>query len=205
MRLNVRWPAHAAGLVLGFALLWPTAVRAQETKAGLSSATISFAPESGSQDLPGGSRLNGFVGGVAFLAPGNKDGGIQFEVLIHQKGVRNLLRRDDAIRLTYLEVPVLLHVDFGRQGRSNAYVVGGVAPAFNLRASYEDEGVKEDAKDEIENFDLGVVVGIGFERRPLTVEARYTWGLRSAFRDGDLEGTFKNRTFAVMAGIRFGR
>jgi hypothetical protein len=205
MRPRKERATFTCGLALAGALLWPAAARAQEIKAGFSSATISFATGSDSQDLPGGSRSQGLVGGVAFLLPGNKDGGIQVEVLLHQKGVRNLLRQDDRIRLTYLEVPVLLHVDFARQGRSNLYVVGGVAPAFNLRASYEDDGVTEDIKHDIERFDLGISAGLGFERRPLTLEARYTWGLRSVFQDGDLDGTFKNRTLAVMAGIRFGR
>jgi hypothetical protein len=53
--------------------------------------------------------------------------------------------------------------------------------------------------------DFGLVVGGGVESRRLSLEARYTLGLRTVFHDGDLEGTFKNRSFSVLAGFRIGR
>ena len=196
----------AAGCVaLGAAAIWPAAVHAQEIKAGLSSATISFSSESGSQELSNTQRLTGFVGGVAVLLPGNSRGGVQIEALFHQKGARNLLRRDDRLRLTYVEVPVLLHIDVYRRDPRGVFVVAGAAPAFVVQASYEDDGQEEDVKDDIEGIDVGLVVGAGVELRRLNLELRYTWGLRSAFQDGDLEGTFKNRTLSLTVGFRFGR
>ena len=194
----------AVGVVLSTAL-GPASAHAQEIKAGFSSATISFSPESGAQELSGTERLTGFVGGVAFLLPGNSRGGVQVEALFHQKGARNLLRRDDTLRLSYLEIPVLLHVDVYHRGPRGVYVIGGVAPAFALQASYEDDGDKEDVKDEIEDVDVGLVVGAGVELRRLNVELRYTWGLRSAFQDGDLDGTFKNRALSLTVGYRMRR
>ncbi|HYN06386.1 MAG TPA: porin family protein [Vicinamibacterales bacterium] len=193
----------AAGLfaVLGFA----TPARAQELKAGFSMATIRFSPESGSPELSSTEQLTGFVGGVSFFLTRSRLGGWQIEALLHQKGARNLLRIDDRLRLTYLEVPVLLHGDFYQLGPRALFFVAGPAFAFNTHASYTDEGEKEDVKDDIEDFDIGLVVGGGVELRRLTVEARYTWGLRRAFQDGDLEGSFKNRAFSVTVGYRFGR
>jgi outer membrane protein with beta-barrel domain len=185
-------------------LLSPTPARAQEIKAGFSASTISFSPENNSPELSQVERNNGFVGGVSFLIPTNKAGGYQIEVLFHQKGARNLLRRDDHLALTYLEIPVLLHLDLVQRDPRGVFLVAGVAPAFNVHAAYEDEGVKEDVTSDIENFDIGLVFGGGVELRYVTVEARYTWGLRSAFHDGELEGTFKNRAFTIMAGFRFG-
>jgi hypothetical protein len=184
-------------------VLVPSPARAQEIKAGFSTATISFAPEGTSPELSNTERSTGFVGGASFLIPTNRAGGYQIEVLLHQKGARNLLRRDDHLRLTYLETPVLLHVDVFQRRSGFIFLVGGAAPAFNVHASYEDEGVKEEVTRDIEDFDIGLVVGGGVEIRHLTVDARYTWGLRSAFHDGELDGTFKNRTFTVMAGYRF--
>lgn len=207
MRLTVSTSAITPGLVLCCTLLQASAARAQDVSAtaGISSATIAFSPDSGSQGLPGGSRRNGFVGGVSFLLPTSKPGGYQIELLVHQRGVRNLLRRDDAIRLTYFEVPVLLHADVAKLGNGAVYLVGGPTFAFNVQASYEDDGVKEDIKDDIETFDFGLSVGGGVELGRVTLGARYTWGLRSAFQDGDLDGSFKHRTFAVTAGFRLGR
>jgi hypothetical protein len=177
---------------------------AQEIKGGFSMSTIHFSPESGDPDLSSTERLTGFVGGIAFVG-GNlgAGGGLQLEVLFHQKGARNLLRSDDELRLGYLEIPVLYHKDVYSRGPRAVYVIAGPAFAFNVQATYEDDGDKEDVQEEIENFDLGLVAGGGVELRRLTIEVRYTWGLRRVFQDGDLAGAFRNRSFSFTVGIRF--
>lgn len=190
--------------LLATAVLVPAPARGQEIKAGFSTSTISFSPEGGSPELPNVERRTGFVGGVSFLIATSKPGGYQIEVLLHQKGARNLLRRDDRLRLTYLEIPVLLHIDVRQRRSGSVFLIAGAAPAFNVHASYEDEGGSEDVTRDIEDFDIGLVVGAGVESRVVSVDTRYTWGLRSAFHDSELEGAFKNRAFTVMAGFRFG-
>lgn len=194
----------ASATLLAVTVLVPAPARAQEIKAGFSTSTISFSPEGGSPELPNVERRTGFVVGVSFLIATSKPGGYQIEVLLHQKGARNLLRRDDRLRLTYLEIPVLLHVDVLQRRSGSVFLIAGAAPAFNVHASYEDEGVTEDVTRDIEDFDIGLVVGAGVESGVVSVDARYTWGLRSTFHDGELEGAFRNRTFTVMAGLRFG-
>jgi opacity protein-like surface antigen len=175
-------------------------------KAGLSSATITFEPESGSPELTETRARNGFVGGVFVLLTGNRVGGWQLEFLYQEKGARNLLRVDDELALTYLSVPVLLHVDFWQtKGSTALYVIGGASVDFNIKASYEADGEREDVKDDIQTTDVGLHVGGGLEVGRLTIDARYSWGLLSAFEEGDLDGTFKNRVFAVTAGFSFGR
>ena len=204
MRLRLTSLSSSAAVILcATAVLVPTPARAQDIKAGFSTTTISFAPEGGSPDLPNVERSTGFVGGVAFLIANNRIGGYQIEALLHQKGARNLLRRDDQLRLTYLEIPVLLHIDVFQRRSGSVFLIAGPAPALNVHASYEDEGVKEDVTRDISDFDIGLVVGAGVELRHLTVDARYNWGLRSAFHDGELQGAFKNRTFSVMVGLRY--
>ena len=79
------------------------------------------------------------------------------------------------------------------------------ALAFNIQASYESDGEREDVMDGIEDLDVGLVFGGGVELRRITIEGRYTFGLRSAFRDGDLDGAFKNRTLSLLVGFRFRR
>ena len=193
--------ALAVGL---FAAINSAAAQTIDVKAGVSFATIVFLPE-GTDTLPGGSSIARFVGGVSFMPLPSDRGGVQIELLLHQKGVRNLLRRDDRIRLTYIEVPVLLHVDVAQQPRGAVFIVGGPVFGWNTAASYEDDGVVEDASNEIADFDFGLAAGAGIEHRRLSVEARYTWGLRTVFRDGDLNGAFKNRTLTLTAGWRLGR
>lgn len=61
----------------------------------------------------------------------------------------------------------------------------------------------EDIKDELTSTDVGFTVGGGAdfikERGVVTVDARYTFGLRSL----DEDGTVKQDTFAVSGGIIF--
>ncbi len=199
-----RWIGAAA---LAVAVSCPATALAQDVSvfAGMSSTTVVLASEAQSEGFPDGSRRAGWLAGVSFFPRPADNGGIQIEAIVHQKGVRNLLRKDDALRLTYLEVPVLLHMDVFQQRNNAIYVIAGVAPAFNLLASYEHEGLKEDIQDDIGAVDVGLIVGGGVELSRLTIGARYTWGLRSAFQDGDLEGRFKNRSAALTLGWRLGR
>lgn len=189
-------------VLIGLTALWPAAVRAQEVKAGISSATISFSPDSGSQELSETERLTGFAAGVAFLLPRGSRGGYQVEAVFHQKGARNLLRFDDELRLSYLEIPLLIHFDVYQRDPRAVYLVAGFAPAFTVKATYRDDGESEDVKDDIEAFDIGLAAGIGVELRRLNLEARYTHGLRSAFLDGDLDGSFRNRSLLFTVGYR---
>ena len=195
------------GVLVAIACGQARAAFAQEItiKGGVNMATISFSPEPDSPTLPGGSWRPGVIAGISFMPRPSNRGGIQIEALIRQGGVRNLLRQDDAIRVTYLDIPVLLHVDVFRGSSTSVFLVGGPALAVNLQASYEDDGVTESVKDDIEPIDVLLVVGGGVEVGRMTFEARYNWGLRTAFHDSELQGTFKNQSFAIMAGVRIGK
>jgi hypothetical protein len=174
--------------------------RAQEVvlKGGVSSATLSFERESGSA---GAERRNGWLAGAAMLLLPADRGGWQLDLLLVQKGAKNILRRDDEVRLLYLEIPLLLHLDYWQRGDRAAYVTVGPSVAFNLQASYMDDGQIEDIGDDIQGRDFGLNLGTGVEFGPLVVEARYTWGVRKVFAVDDVD--FKNHSLALTAGIRF--
>ena len=207
MRLQGITMRLVVGVLVAIVCGHARAASAQEIsiKGGVNMATISFSPEPGSPTLPGGNWRPGVIAGVSFMPQPSKRGGIQIEGLIRQGGVRNLLRLDDAIRVTYLDIPVLLHVDVFRGTNHSLFFVGGPALAVNLQASYETDGVTESVKDDTEPIDVLLIAGGGVESGRLTFEARYTWGLRSAFHDSELEGAFRNQSFAIMAGVRIGK
>ena len=87
---------------------------------------------------------------MSFLIPTGRIGGFQVEGLFHQKGAQHLLRLDDKLRLTYLEVPVLLHIDVYQRDPRAVYVIAGPTLAFNIQALYESDGEREDVMDGIE-------------------------------------------------------
>ena len=175
---------------------------AQETtvKGGLASSGIAFDREAyGVPDVD--ERRSGFVFGASIMPSGADRGGWQIEALVVQKGARNLLRRNDRFEFTYIEIPVLLHMDFWQKGDSGVFFVVGPSVAFNVQASYVDDGVREDIGDDIEKVDLGLNLGIGLELGRFVLEGRSNWGMRSAFTVDDVD--FKHRTLLLTAGVRF--
>ena len=176
---------------------------AQSLIGGMSAATITFKPDEGSLSLPGGDRRTGLAAGLSLEVRPSDRGFWQVEVLFHQKGVRNLLRIDDEIRVDYLEIPWLMHMDVWQGNRQRAiFFTAGPVLAFRLRASYEDEGIREDITDDTSAFDFGLAVGGGVEFGRVRIETRYTWGQRRVFEDGELEGAFRNRSLMLLAGFR---
>jgi hypothetical protein len=114
------------------------------------------------------------------------------------------------IGLAYIEVPVLLRLGVPH-GRFRPMIFGGPAPALQIgcdlqvvdpttpaRASCDETDVPP-----FRQFDLGIVVGGGLEVRwpqsALSLEARYTSGLRSVLNDVDV----RNRAGAVVLALTF--
>jgi hypothetical protein len=192
-------------LTLAFAAISLTTApaAAQSVIAGVSMAKITFDPAENEPDLPGRHRL-GWIAGLGFEAGATDRGIWQVELLVHQKGGRNLLRQNDAMRITYLEIPWLMHIDLWQSQRDSAFFVTvGPVASFALDASYEDDGVSEDILEDIARFDLGLALGVGLEKiGQVKIEGRIAWGYRQVFDDGDLEGKFKNRTAAVLLSWR---
>ena len=83
-----------------------------------------------------------------------------------------------------------LHVVFGRN-----------APVERHARTFNDE---QDFKDEIEDVDVGLVVGAGYYGGLLILEARYEEGLTNVATRPASE-SYNDRTFVGMIGIRFGR
>jgi hypothetical protein len=137
--------------------------------------------------------------------------GLQTEVLYKQKGLKASapagIEEAITLKLDYIEVPVLLR--FGAMGRNGLQFLVGPSFNFNTRARVVLEGMfdeDEDVADEFEDFELGLVVGAGYYGSPLIVEGRYEEGLTDIadFQDFGEADTYRNRTFMVLMGFRFG-
>lgn len=132
----------------------------------------------------------------------------QPEVLFARKGVR-LDDNDTTLDLRYLEVPMLLRFTVAPEANRTVYVLVGPSVAFNLDATIRSTDAagdddEQDIEGLVEERDLGLTIGLGLQRRWWLVEGRFTEGLASiAIEDSD--DRVRNRTFAVMFGVRFGR
>jgi hypothetical protein len=138
---------------------------------------------------------------------------LQPEVVYHQKGIEisgasgGPLRDGEAeIELTYVEVPLLAVFRFDPDGGRGGYVFGGPAFGFNTRAEIVGGAgaVPGDAdlEDQVKDSEVSLVLGAGFLAGPFLVEARWTEGL-SAVNEDDLFADLRNRSIAVLAGVRF--
>ena len=166
-------------------------------KAGLSTASLA-------SDTRSGGCRQGLVAGFSTFITAADAGGVQVEALLVQQGGREVLRRGDAVRLLYLELPVLLHLDLWQWQRGNSAVFAAVGPsvAVNLSTTYTDEtGDSESIGADTARTGLGLTFGGGVELGPLVLDARYTLGFRPVFTAGDTR--FRSRTLTATAGARF--
>lgn len=76
---------------------------------------------------------------------------------------------------------------------------------FNVSAKLVSDGEEDvDIKDDIETFEAGFVLGVGFQMSNFLVEGRYAEGLTDIAKDPDPEDDpYRNRSFAIMVGVRF--
>jgi hypothetical protein len=158
----------------------------------------------------------GALTGVYLQAPLGRAVALRPEVLFALKGGRAQASVEGGgsaeldIGLAYIEVPVLLRVGVPR-GRFRPMLFGGPAPAlqigcdlqvvdptFPVRASCDETNLPP-----FRQFDIGVVVGGGLEVRwpqsALSLEARYTSGMRSVLDDLDV----RNRAVGVVLALTF--
>jgi hypothetical protein len=137
---------------------------------------------------------------------------LQPEVFYTQKGTRVTgVDGDPPIHLTaeflldYIEVPVLLRLNFGTHG-VRPYVMAGPSFNYNIRARVRENPRSDDISDNIANFELALTAGVGVEFGHLLVEGRFSEGItdlvdgRVVLTEG---GGVTSRTLSVVAGVRF--
>jgi hypothetical protein len=145
---------------------------------------------------------NGYEVGVFF--GGNRPGvfGVMGEVLYAKKGAKGS-QGIQTLDNYYLEIPVLLRLNLGSSNKNTGaivYAIGG--PVFDVLLKSQLDGV--DVKSNYESLDLGIIGGAGIEVSRFLVEGRYNWGLRNVLKaSGGTTTEVKNRSFALLAGIRF--
>jgi hypothetical protein len=132
---------------------------------------------------------------------------LQPEVLYALKGTKSDEFVETKLLLDYLEVPVLARITRGAPDATRFYVAAGPSLGLLLRArtraDFGSSTEEIDIKDDLENFDLGVVIGGGIEFGSVVVDGRYTHGLTNIETDaGDGRDT-RNRAVSATVGFKF--
>ena len=118
-------------------------------------------------------------------------------------GVKTVLEVD------YVEVPVLLKFTGGDvYSRVRPSLFFGASLAYLLEATSEAESagrtVAVDVSDDLEEIDIGAVVGVGLDfAGGIQLDARYTYGITEVFNDAPDPAELKWGIVSVMLGYRF--
>lgn len=194
MRLVV--PALALCFILG---LGSVASAQGGVIIGLNSAEIEFTGTDIDPD-----RRTGLAAGLFLNLPLGGTFSIQPEVLYSQKGTK--FEEDAAevtIEIDYLDIPVLARVASGPTGF--ALFVG---PSFGFkvraRAKGEADGseASEDIGEDVESFDVGFILGAGYQSPRVFLDGRFQWGLSNLNKVEADVTEMKNRVFSILLGFR---
>lgn len=213
-------PGRCLKCVLILALL-PAGLPAQAPPPGGPRPTVGAQVGYSRSDLggPDAQRVRsrqGALTGVYLQMPVGGPLSLRPEVLFALKGGRaqaivaggNPVQLD--IGLAYIEMPVLLRAGVGR-GRFRPLLFGGPAPALQIGCDLQivdpntpvRAACDETTLPPFRQFDVGVVLGGGLEVRwpqsALSLEARYTTGLRSVLNAVDV----RNRAVGVVLALTF--
>ena len=187
-------------MVMGAVVLSVAPAAAQGIGIGIKGGPV-FSKLDVDDDSEAFDNRTGWMAGVFF--GGNRRGvvGVGAEVNVIKRTTRGPFDDDDTA-LYAIDVPVYLRVNGGSRDLSGVNVYGIVGPAFdiNFKANVGDL----DIKDDVEDFDLNLVVGGGVEITRFIVEVRYMKGLRNINKDlSDSAPSVKTSSFAVLFGVRF--
>ena len=193
-------------LALGVLVLTPIASAAQSPsavtfglKGGVNSATVDV-----SDDSDYGMRW-GAVGGLFLGGRITDNVGLQVEGLFSQHGATDKTPGSDVkIRVTYIDVPVLLRFGSTTTNATHFHVFTGPQAGFkvNAEATSKAADLTVDLDDDVENLDFGWTAGVGVERNRVSLDVRYTLGLKNVASDSATSDTAKNRTFTALVGLR---
>ena len=156
------------------------------------------------------------AGGLFFRVPVSESFWIQPEALLAVKGAQwNVGAGEGTLRLTYIDVPVLMRFAGPASATVRVHLFGGPSVGFLTRATAETErpvSAKVDVKNRFDTVDLGWVVGVGVGGTLWNVDLRYGGSLTGITDEPSLGGgapgpvrsdvTYRNRAFLLLAGIR---
>jgi opacity protein-like surface antigen len=150
----------------------------------------------------------GGVGGLSIGRYLSANVGLQLEALFSQRGAQDDVEVADAtLRLTYIDLPVTVRVGTANTNGARFHVFTGPQFGIKIKAEVINDmlDITTDLDEETKDWDFGWTAGVGVDLHPITLDARYTFGLtdiNNTNTENNNDNWAKNRTFAVMIGVR---
>src|SRR5262249_37491544 len=105
--------------------------------------------------------------------------------------------------VTYVEAPVLARYSAMSSGNVRVRAIGGVVPAFLLRASENDDGVHFSATDAYKSLDVAIAVGAQAEwKKRWVFEGRYLISLVDVYEFQAGSERTRQRGLQILVGYR---
>ncbi len=152
-------------------------------------------------DTPGKSVRNipGFTLGGSVTYKINEKFSFQPEILLATKGsfINTIGDIEQVNVFVYLEMPLLAKIKFLPEAKINPFIFCGPALSMNALAM-NSVGVL----DNINGFDLGLIIGSGLSYHRISFDIRYERGLIN-FDNSAEDIDLKNQTISFLFGIAF--
>ena len=159
--------------------------------------------DNGNLDEDPESKFGADIGIMVDLPIGDGLFVIQPELHWLQKGYKisdAAMGGDFTSTLNYLELPLLLRINFGETLKLFAF--GGPSVGYLLGGKYENDLFSEDVKDIYDDLDVGVHVGAGIGFGALEIDIRYMAGLIDISDSADLTDV-KNSGIGAGLTLKF--
>lgn len=184
--------------VCSLALVWAASAEAQT--AGLKLGRVMSEFDGDAEAGATFERRGDWAAGL-FLRFGIGPVSLQPEVLYTQRGSKVTGTGAGEFEMTYLEVPMLLRIGSGATA-----LYGGGYGALKIDAKFVttavDPPTELDISAEVEDFDYGVVFGVGIGFGSVELDGRFTMGLAPLFKD-PAAPEIKHRAISILTGITF--
>lgn len=173
--------------------------------AGLTSATLSYEFEDGTEADDIGSRT-GLAVGIGIERAVSRALTFAPELLYVMKGASEE-GGDGYFKLSYIEVPLLFRYAFGSTGSAVPYLTAGPTLAYLASCTVGDDSDSEscdDAFGEDDSYkaiDYGIMVGAGVRFGRFGVSARYELGLANITEEDCC--TEKTKTLMLLGTVAF--
>jgi hypothetical protein len=159
----------------------------------------------------------GFNLGLFAKLPVSKGVSIQPEILYSQKGAQAsysnpLIGGDYRFNLNYLELPVLAVFNLGKNFNIHAGGYAAYLASANVKAvdnSVQNEELINFDEKQFNRFDYGLVGGLGFDVKNVTIGARYNYGLNQigesneSVLSSEVLRNAKNNNISLYVGFGF--
>lgn len=166
--------------------------------AGLTSATLTYEFDDGTETTDFSSRL-GFAIGLGMEHAAGSSLTFAPELLFALKGTNT--EDDDYFKFSYVETPLLFRYYFGSGGSATPFITAGPTIAYLAACAVGNDTDSEDCDDTIKTLDYGVMFGAGVKFDRFGISARYELGLANIAEAECCTG--KNKSLFVLGSYAF--